>query len=150
MLRRNSDSVFEPENTFHLFGGKHFDGVPRATVQEAAIGPFAGTLLAADAERRIHFNPAEGRMVLIRHPIHAVGHGAIRDAGRRAGAAGAAFGDDGQFLGPLLARCFYANGFGFALDDFPTGDEILRQAVSPRTKSKSIFPDGGGDVKGGV
>ena len=89
---------------FHFRGFHHDDGVPGAAVEEAAIGPLAETLLAADAKNRIDLNAAEGRMILVGNPEHAVFNGAIFNAGRGAGATGAAFGDDGEFLGLFLAR----------------------------------------------
>src|SRR5580692_5542423 len=88
---------FEADHDFHFFDGDHFDGVPRAAVQEGAFGALADALLAADTEHRVHFDVAEGRMIFVRHPIHAIGHRAVRDAGRRAGAASAAFRDNGEF-----------------------------------------------------
>src|SRR6267143_1244777 len=80
----------------------HDDGVPRTAIKEAAIGALAKALLAADAENRVNLDAAKRRTVLIRHPEHAVLDRAVLHAGRRAGAAGAAFGDDGEFLRLLL------------------------------------------------
>src|SRR5436190_23140665 len=93
-LMAGSDGHFETDRGFHFFDGHHFDSVPRAAVEEGAIGTLADALLAADAEHWVDFDMAERRMVLIRHPVHAVGDGAIGYAGGRAGAAGTAFGDD--------------------------------------------------------
>src|SRR5580704_15660723 len=56
-------------------------------------------------------------MVLVRHPIHAIGHGAIRYAGGRTGAASAAFGNDGELFGSLFARCGDPLRLGLHLDD---------------------------------
>src|SRR5580700_5253169 len=98
MSRLMSDGHFEADHDFDVFDRNHFDGVPRAAVQESAVGPLAGALLTADAEDRIYLDVAERRMVLVGHPIHTIGHRAIRHAGRRTGAARAAFADSGQFL----------------------------------------------------
>ena len=95
--------ILKPTGGFHFFDRHHLDGVPGAAIEEGAIGTLAGAFLAADAEHGIDFDVAEGRMILVGHPVHAVGHRAIRHAGGRAGAARAAFRDDGQFLGPFLA-----------------------------------------------
>jgi len=83
-----------PEACFHLLGRNHLNGVPRAPIQKTSIRAFAGALLAANTELRINFDTSEGRVVFILHPIHAVRDGAIRNAGRRTGAPGAALGDD--------------------------------------------------------
>src|ERR1700691_2140528 len=117
MSRLISNRHLEADHGFHFFDGDHFDGVPRAAVQEGAVRPFADALLAADAQHGIHLDVAEGRMILVGDPIHAVGHRAIRHAGGRAGAARAAFGDDGEFLGPLLARREDALRLGLHLKD---------------------------------
>ena len=140
------DRKLDSEMRLDFFRRYHLDGIPRAAVQKAAVRTFAGTLFAADAECRVDFDPAERGMVLVGDPVHAVGHGAIRNAGRRAGATRAAFGDDREFLGPLLARSFNANGFGLALDDFPNGNVILGQVGPPRPECKDILPEGGGNV----
>src|ERR1017187_9890976 len=84
-----SDGHLEADHGFDFLDGNHFDGIPRAAVQEGAVRP----------------------------PIHAIGDGAIRHAGRRTGATGAAFGDDGKFLGPLFARGGDALRLGLHLDD---------------------------------
>ena len=98
-------SVRHGADFFFDFGGiDHDDGVPRAAIQEAAVRAFAEALLAADAKNRIDLDAPERRIVLVRHPEHAVFHGTVLDAGRRARAAGAALGDDGQFFGLFLAR----------------------------------------------
>src|ERR1035441_3641286 len=89
---------FEADANLHLFYSYHFYGVPWAAVQESAVGTLASALLAADAEDRIDLDTAERPMILIGHPVHAIRHRAIGHAGRRSGAAGAAFGDDGKFL----------------------------------------------------
>lgn len=85
-------------------------------------------------------------MVLVGDPIHTVGYRAIWNTRRRPGASCAAFGDDGKFFGPFLARRFDANGLGLALDDFPDGNVILGQVVPPRPECRDILPEGGGDV----
>src|ERR1019366_4908103 len=87
-----SDGHLEADHGFDFLDGNHFDGIPRAAVQEGAVRPLAGALLAANAEHGVHVDAAEGRMILVGHPIHAIGDGAIRHAGRRTGATGAAFG----------------------------------------------------------
>ena len=38
---------------FHFSRVDHGDGVPRTSIQEAAVGPFADALLASDAENRV-------------------------------------------------------------------------------------------------
>ena len=97
---------------FHLSGVHHGDGIPGAAVEEGAVRTLAGALIAADAQDGIHLDAAEGRVVLIRHPEHAVFHRAVFDAGGRTGATGAALGDNGQLFGLFLARSDYALGAG--------------------------------------
>src|SRR5580658_995787 len=116
-----SDRHLEADHGFDFLDGDHLDGVPRAAVQEGAVGPLADALLAADAQHGVHLDVAEGRMVLVGHPIHAIGHRTIRHAGRRTGATGAALGDDGQLLGPLFARGEDALRLGLHLDDCEGG-----------------------------
>src|SRR5437667_11082992 len=79
----------DAEACFDLLGRDHFDGVPRAAVEEGAVRPLARALLAADTGGGVHFNAAEGRMVGVRDPVHAVLDWAIGDAGGCARAAGA-------------------------------------------------------------
>src|ERR1039458_957811 len=112
-----SDRHFEADANFHLFYSYHFYGVPGAAVQKSAVGTLAGALLAADAEDRIDLDTAERPMIFIGQPVHAIGHRAIGHAGGRSGASGAAFGDDGKFLRPLLARSNYSLGLWLHLDD---------------------------------
>ena len=89
---------------FHFGDIHHDDGVPRAAIEEAAVGAFAEAFLAADALDGVNLDAPERRIVLVRHPEHTVFHRAVLDAGRRARAAGAALGNDGKFFGFLLAR----------------------------------------------
>src|SRR5215467_7570493 len=97
-------SVGHGADFFFDFGDVHHDnGVPRAAVQEAAIGAFAKALLAADTEDGIDLDAAKGRMVFVRDPEHAVFNRTVLDARGRASAAGATLGDDGEFFGFLFA-----------------------------------------------
>ena len=82
----------------------HGDRIPGAAIQEAAIWSFAQTLLAADAQDGINCDAAEGRIIFVWHPEHAVFDGAIFDAGGRTRASCAAFGDHRQLFRFLLAR----------------------------------------------
>src|SRR5437867_12025300 len=101
-------SVRHGADFFFDFGGiDHDDGVPRAAIQEAAVRAFAEALLAADAKNRIDLDAPERRIVLVRHPEHAVLNGTVLDAGRRARAAGAALGDNRKSFGSTLARGGY-------------------------------------------
>src|ERR1017187_4197053 len=106
----------DAEANLHLFYSYHFYGVPGAAIQERSVRTLTGALLAADAEDGIDLDTTERPMILIGHPVHAIGHRAIGHAGRRSGAAGAAFGDDGQFLRPLLARSSDPLGLWLHLD----------------------------------
>ena len=72
---RALDRNLHTDHGFHFFDGNHLDGIPRAAVEESAVGAFADALLAADAKRGVDLDVAERRMVLVRDPIHAVGHG---------------------------------------------------------------------------
>src|ERR1022692_989036 len=126
------DGHLEADRRFHFLDGYHFDGVPRAAVQEGAVWPLAGTLLAADAEHGVHLDAAERHVILVGHPIHAIGHRAIRHAGRRTGATRAALGDDGKLLGPLFARGGDALRLGLHLDDSNGGHEIGRASCRER------------------
>src|ERR1022692_3491942 len=72
-----SHGHLEADHGFDFLDGNHFDGIPRAAVQEGAVRPLAGALLAANAEHGVHVDAAEGRMILVGHPIHAIGDGAI-------------------------------------------------------------------------
>ena len=141
------DRILDSDRGLDFFRRHHLDGIPRAAIKKAAVRAFAGTLLAADAERGVHLNPAERRMVLIGNPVHAVGDGAIRNTGGGARTSCATLRDDSEFLGALLAWGFNADGFGLALDDFPNGNVILSQVGPPRPECKHILPKRGGDVK---
>jgi hypothetical protein len=77
-------------------------------------------------------------MVLIGNPVHAIGNRAVGNASRRSGATRAAFGNDGEFLGPFLARGFDADGFRLALDNFPYGNVVIGQVVPPRPAVKTF------------
>ena len=98
---------------FYFHRVNHGDGVPRAAIEEAAVGAFAQALLAADAENGIDRDAAERRIVFVRHPEHAVFYRTIFHAGGRAGTSGATLCDDGQLFRFLLARCGQALGFRF-------------------------------------
>src|SRR5262249_32809664 len=99
-----------PNDFFHFCRIHHDDGVPRTAIQEAAVRSFADTLLATDTQNRIHLDTAEGRMVFIRNPEHAVFHRAVFDARRRSSTPRAALRDHGKFFGFFLARCGDALG----------------------------------------
>src|SRR6266481_4714944 len=105
MRRNGGNSVrHRADFFFHCGDIDHDDGVPRAAIQEAAVGAFAEALLAADALDGVNLDAPERRIVLVRHPEHAIFHRAVFDAGGRARAAGAALGNDGQFFRLFLAR----------------------------------------------
>src|SRR2546430_6328098 len=89
---------------FHFGGIHHHDGVPWAAVQEAAVGALAEALLAADAQNGINLDAPERRIVLIRHPEHAVFHRAVLHASGRSRAARAALRNNRQFFRLFLAR----------------------------------------------
>jgi hypothetical protein len=109
LVRHGADFFFDFD------GVHHDDGVPRAAIEEAAVGALAKALFAADAEDGINLDAAEGRIVLVGNPEHAVFDRAVFDAGGRAGAAGAAFGDDGELFRFFLARGGDALGARFKL-----------------------------------
>src|ERR1035438_8571760 len=111
-----SHGHLEAEPILHLFYSYRFSGVPGSAIQKSSVRTLAGALLAADAEDRIDLDTAERQMVFIGHPVHAIGHRATGHAGRRSGATRAAFGDDGKFLGPLLARSNDSLGLWLHLD----------------------------------
>src|SRR4051812_5234711 len=117
----------------HFRSVDHDDGVPRTAVEEGAVRAFAGALLAADAEDGIDLYASERRMILVRHPEHAVFDGAIFHAGGRAGAARAALGDNGQLFRLLLARRREALGAGLVLQ--LVGDETGVTAGNDRISS---------------
>src|SRR5437870_693379 len=117
MLRGQSDRHLHADHAFYFLNRDHLDRVPRTTVEEGAVRPFAHALLTADAEHGIHFDAAEGQMIFVGHPVHAIGHGTVRHARGRTGATGTAFGDDSKFLGPFLARSSDPLGLRLHLDD---------------------------------
>src|SRR6266700_6275716 len=89
---------------FHFRDVHHHDGVPRAAVQEAAVGAFAEAFLAPEALEGINLDAPERRIVLVRHPEHAVFHWTVLHARRRPRATRAALGNYSAFLRLLLAR----------------------------------------------
>lgn len=127
----------------------HRNCIPGTAVEETSIWTLADALLASDAEDRVHLNPPERRMVLIRNPKHAVLDRAIFHAGGRTGTSGAALGDDGQFFRFLLARGGKAFRFRLKLEfvrDHPdsfSGSRCSRHAghYSPKRKRRSRFVD---------
>src|SRR5579862_9735594 len=138
-----------PDFLLDFSGIDHRDSVPRATVEEAAIRPLAQALLAPDAQNWIHLDSAERRMILIRHPEHAVFHRAVLHACRRSGAPRAALGNDRQFFGFLLARGGKSFGLGFELlfvgdhpDSFIGSSRGRRHArhYSPKSGERSLNP----------
>jgi hypothetical protein len=110
LLKRHYADFF-----FDLRSLYHYNRVPRATIQEASIRPFADTLLAADAKDGVHLNPAERCVVFVWHPEHAIFDRAVFNACRRAGTAGAALGDHRKFFGFFLANGVDALRFGLVL-----------------------------------
>jgi hypothetical protein len=93
-----------PDFFFHLGNIHHDDGIPRAAIEEAAVGTLAQALLAADAKEWVDLNAAKRWVVLIVHPEHAILDGTVFHASGRPGATCTAFGDDRQFFGFLLPR----------------------------------------------
>ena len=85
--------------------------------RKAPSGPLLTHFLQPMQSSGVDLDVAEGRMVLVRDPVHAIGHRAIRNAGRRSGASGAALGDDCKFFGPFLPRGGDPLGFRLHLDD---------------------------------
>ena len=114
--RKPSSNRHRADFFFHFGRFHHRNRVPGAAVQEAAVWALAQTFLAADAEDGIDRDAAEGRIVLVGHPEHAVFHRTILDAGGRARAPRAAFGDDGQFFRLFLAWSGQAFGFRLMLE----------------------------------
>lgn len=129
-----------PQPGFHFFRGHHLDGVPWAAIQKTSVGAFARALLAADTELRINLDAAEGRVLLVNHPIHAIQNRAVRNAGRGTGATGATLGDNGYFLGLFLARGVNAFGLRIELDNFADRNVKLRHGVSLRPRMRTYCP----------
>src|SRR5207244_1291299 len=67
-------------------------------IQESALRALADALLASDAQDWVHLDASEGRMVLVRHPEHAVHNWTILYARRRSRASRAAFSDHREFF----------------------------------------------------
>src|SRR5208337_4110001 len=82
----------------------------------------------------INLDATEGRILLVNHPIHAIQNWAVRNAGGGTGATGAAFGDNGYFLGLLLARGVNAFGLRFELDNFTDRNVKLRHVAPLRPR----------------
>ena len=101
---------------FHFDGIHHNNCIPGTAVEERSVGAFAGALFAADAEDGVDLDSPEGRVIFVRDPEHAVLDRAILHAGGRAGAAGAALGNDRKFFGFLFANGGEALGPGFVLE----------------------------------
>src|SRR6266849_6984982 len=97
-VRHRSDFLFDFRDIHHD------DGIPRAAIQEAAVRTFTEALFAPDALEGVNLDAPERRIVLVRHPEHAIFHRTIFNAGRRSSAAGAALRNNGQFFWLLLAR----------------------------------------------
>ena len=66
-------------------------------------GPLLTHFLQPMQRMRVDFDAAEGWVIVVLDPEHAVFDRTVFDAGGRARAARAALGDDGQFFGFLLA-----------------------------------------------
>ena len=91
---------------FPVVGRHHLDRVPRAAIEKRAIRTFARTLLTANAEIRVDFDPPEWRMVFVRHPEHAGFNRTILDTRRRTGASGTAIGGNREDARPLFTGSF--------------------------------------------
>ena len=89
---------------FPIVGWDHLDRVPGTAIEKRAIRAFARTLLTANAEIRIDFDPSKRRVVLVGNPKHTGFNRTIFDTRRRTGAAGAAISRDRQYARALLAR----------------------------------------------
>src|SRR5207302_28077 len=109
-----------------------------ATIQEGAIRPLAGALLAANAQNGVHLNPSKRRMVFVRHPEHTVFHRTVLDTRRRPGAARAAFRDYGQFFGFFLADAGEALGLWFKLQFVRNHPRLFLFGFRHRTRLYSI------------
>src|SRR5258708_20895221 len=105
MRRNGRSSIRHRADFFFHFGDiDHDDGVPRAAIEEAAVGAFAEALLAADALDGVNLDAPERRIVLVRHPEHAIFHRTVLHARCASRATRAALGDYGQFFRFFLAR----------------------------------------------
>ncbi len=76
------DLELDAEAFLDLLDRDHLDGGPGAAVEERAVRTVACTLLAANAQVRVNFDPSERRIVLVGNPVHAVFDGAIGYARR--------------------------------------------------------------------
>jgi len=114
----------------YFSGVDHGDGIPGATVEEAAVGAFADALLASDAKDGVDLNTSEGRIIVVGDPEHAVFYRTILDAGGRTCTSSAALGDDREFFGFLFARRGEAFGLRFKFE--LVGDHSDGLGRSPR------------------
>jgi hypothetical protein len=116
------------DNSFHVRNVHHHDGIPGTAIQETPVWPLAHAFFAPYAENRIYLDAAKGRMILIRHPKHAIFHRAIFHACGRTRAARAALGDHSKFF-----RFFLAGGSD------PLGTRLLLQCVGYHPGDASNF-----------
>lgn len=93
-----------PVYCFPVVGRHHLDRIPGTAIEKRAIGTLADALLATNAKVRINFDAAERWMIFVGNPEHAGFDGTILDAGRGAGATGAAVGCNRKYARPLLTR----------------------------------------------
>jgi hypothetical protein len=117
-----------PDRLFDLGDIHHYDCIPGAAIQKAPVRTLAYAFLASYAEHRINLDAAKRRMVLIRHPKHAIFHRAIFHACRRSRATRAAFGNHSKFFRFFLASSCDPLGTRLMLQrvgDHPCGSRSL-------------------------
>jgi len=106
-----------PICALELRQGNHINRIPRATLEKRAIRPFAGAEFASDAQQGIDDDATERGMVLVRRPIHALGHRTVFNAGGRSRAPRAAFIDYCKYVRLTLALSRRSGGNRRLLDD---------------------------------
>jgi hypothetical protein len=129
---------------FELGKRDHVDRPPRTAFEEYAVGPSTATEFAADAKQRINDDASKRRMILVRRPVHALGDGAVLDAGRRAGTPGTTLVYDSKDVRFPFALVGLTRGDRRVLDDSSClilldARSGIRHARPPRMNAASRY-----------
>ena len=90
-------------NGFPVVSRNHLNRIPGTSIEKGSIRSLARAFLTPNAEVRIDFYSAEGRVILVRHPKHTSFDRTVFNTRRRTRTTSTTVSRDGENTGPFLA-----------------------------------------------